>query len=72
MHRTKPNVSLRRFIQLGEMLDHAFPDTLPTPDYLAHKCELAEQALLGAKGVSGSTADPLLARLFELSLRQPS
>lgn len=64
-------VSLRRFIQVGEMLDHAFPDAVPTPDWLAHKCELAEQALLAARASSGSTADPLLAELFAVMLRSP-
>jgi hypothetical protein len=71
MHSPEQKVSLRRFIQIGEMLDHAFADPAPTPDYLAHQCELAEQALLRAQAALGSTADPLLAQLFALTIRQP-
>jgi hypothetical protein len=63
-------VSLRRFIQVGEMLDLAFPDPMPTPDYLAHECQEAEQALLKAQAAPCSTADPQLARLFALGSPQ--
>lgn len=71
MHDPDRKVSLRRFIMVGELLDHAFADPVPTPDYLAHQCELAEQALLGSLASSGSTDDPMLAELFALTLRQP-
>lgn len=70
MRSPEQKVSLRRFIQMGEMLDHAFSDPVPTPDYLAHECELAEQALLRVHAASGSTADPLLAQLFGLAIDQ--
>lgn len=66
MRESDQRVSLRRFIQVSELLDQAFVGPLPTPDYLAHECELAEQALLGAGAVAGSTGDATLARLFAL------
>jgi len=70
VHKSDQKVSLRRFILVGEMLDHAFPDPVPAPDYLVHQCELAEQALLGARASSGCTADPLLADLFAITFRR--
>jgi hypothetical protein len=66
---TRQKISLPRFIMVGELLDQAFPDPVPAPDYLAHECELAEQALMGMNAGFGSTADATLARLFSIPLR---
>ena len=62
-------VSLGKFILLSELLDQAYAGPTPTPDYLQHECERAEDALaqLGAK--HGITGDATLAKLFALSLR---
>jgi hypothetical protein len=57
-------ISLGRFIELGELLDEAFPDALPAPDYLAHKCEMAERALMSLSARLASTRDIRLSRLF--------
>lgn len=62
-------VSLSRFIAVAELLDHAFPDAVPVPDYLSHECERAEQSLLGAVGRSAETSDPLLAKLLGITHR---
>ena len=66
---TERRVSLGKFIQMAELLDQAYADPTPPPDYLQHECELAEHALaqLGAK--RGITGDATLAKLFALSLR---
>ena len=66
---TRQKVSLPRFIMVGELLDQAFPDPVPAPDYLSHQCELAEQALMGMNASLGSTGDERLARLFAVALR---
>jgi hypothetical protein len=65
---TGPRVHLARFIEVTELLEQAYTGPAPTPDYLAHECGLAEDALarLGAK--RGSTGDAVLARLFALTL----
>ena len=60
----KQKVSLGRFIEMGELLDEAFPDALPAPDYLAYESELAEQALMGLSTLLASTRDAKLAQLF--------
>jgi len=57
-------VPLQRFIRAGELLDAAFADPVPTPDYLAHQCELAELALLGVGARAATTEDATLAELF--------
>jgi hypothetical protein len=69
MHSADKKVCLRRFITFCDLLDHAFPEPLPAPDYLMHQCELAEQALFGVSVHVGSTSDPLLARLLAVTYR---
>lgn len=61
-------VSLARFIMVSDLLDDAFADPSPVPDYLAHQCELAEQSLASLEAQQGSTRDRHLAALFALSL----
>lgn len=51
---------------VGRMLDQAFPGPVATPDYLAHDCERAERALLGAAGRHLIGADPDLLRRLAL------
>jgi hypothetical protein len=65
---TERRVSLGKFILVAELLERAYAGPKPTPDYLQHECELAEDALaqLGAK--LGTTGDATLAKLFALSL----
>lgn len=60
-------VSLAAFIVLAELLDQAFPDPMPVPDYLSHDCERAEQALDASLGKASFTSDPVLAQLFAMS-----
>jgi hypothetical protein len=60
----KQKVSLGRFIEMGELLDEAFPDPVPAPDYLAHECELAERALMSLSARLASTRDMKLSQLF--------
>jgi hypothetical protein len=67
----KRRVSLGRFIEVGELLDEAFPDPMPAPDYLAHQCELAEHALMGLSARLASTRDPKLAQLFSVPHEEP-
>jgi hypothetical protein len=64
-------VSLRRFITFCELLDHAYPEPVPAPDYLMHECELAEQALFALRARSACTSDPRLAKLLAVTWRQP-
>jgi hypothetical protein len=59
---------LTRFIEIAELLDGAFTGPAPSPDYLAHKCEMAEQALFGLVARAASTNDARLAKLFALTL----
>jgi hypothetical protein len=59
-------VSLARFVAVAELLDHAFPKAVATPDYLSHDCERAEEALLSSIGRTGMTDDKVLAELFSL------
>ncbi len=70
MSNPDQSATLRRFIQVGELLEQAFSDPMPTPDYLVHECELAEHALLQACARSGSTADAALAKLFAVTYRR--
>ena len=70
MEASDQKVSLRRFILVADLLDQAFAGPAPTPDHLAHECELAEQALSRAIARAGSTDDPILAKLFALTHRQ--
>jgi hypothetical protein len=60
-------VSLGRFIEVAELLDAAFAAPGPAPDYLAHECELAEQALFGLVAQAAWTADSKLAKMFRLT-----
>jgi hypothetical protein len=60
-------VGLKRFIEVAELLDGAFPGPSPAPDYLAHKCELAEQALFGLVAQTAWTDDAKLAEMFALT-----
>ena len=69
MPAAEQRISLRRFIVMCDLLDQAFAGPLPTPDHLAHECELAERALMGAGASVASTEDPVLARLFALTHR---
>jgi hypothetical protein len=66
---TDRRVSLGEFILVSELLERAYAGPTPTPDYLQHECERAEDALaqLGAK--RGITGDAALAKLFALSYR---
>jgi hypothetical protein len=66
MRVTDQKVNLEQFIRAGELLDVAFPDPLPAPDYLAHHCELAERAVDSLIAAHGSTRDVALSRLFAL------
>jgi hypothetical protein len=67
----KQEVSLRRFIEPGDLLDEAFPDPMPAPDYLSHQCESAEQALMGLSTRLASTQDAKLGQLFSVSRAAP-
>jgi hypothetical protein len=69
MHGQEQKISLSRFVSIGELLDAAFPDPTPLPDYLAHECELAEHALVLSGAPHPSTGDRRLAALFALALR---
>jgi DNA helicase IV len=69
LRSTDQKVSLRRFIELADLLEQAFTGLKPLPDYLAHEGELAEQALSRATAKAGSTGDPKLAELFALTRR---
>jgi hypothetical protein len=60
----KQKVSLGRFIEMGELLDEAFSDALPAPDYLAHECEMAEPALMSLSARLSSTRGMKLSELF--------
>jgi hypothetical protein len=61
-------ISLGEFILFAELLEQAYAAPTPLPDYIAHKCEMAEGALskLGAR--RGITGDAVLAELFALTL----
>ena len=65
----RQRVPLPRFIEVSELLEQAYLGPAPTPDYLAHECGLAEDALARLGARRGSTADAALARLFALTLR---
>jgi hypothetical protein len=67
----KQKVSLGRFIEMGELLDEAYPDPLPAPDYLAHQCELAEQALMSLSARLAVTRDMKLSRIFAVPHAHP-
>jgi len=64
-------VRMSRFVQVSELLDHAFPKSPATPDHLLHHCEMAEGALLTATGKTAVTGDPALAELLGLT-HEPS
>lgn len=70
MPKIDQSVSLPRFIMTAELLDHAFAGPEPLPDHLAHKCELAEQALGTLSAKFGSTSDMILAEMFALTHRE--
>lgn len=63
-------VNAGRFVLVSDLLGEAFPKDKAMPDYLAHDCERAEQALLIAVGKSGTTRDEFLAGLLALSHRE--
>lgn len=66
---TGQRVNVAEFIQISELLDQAYAGPKPAPDYLAHACELAEDALAKLGSKLGTTDDPNLATLFALTYR---
>ena len=69
MQRGKRRVSTAEFVQVSELLEHAFPKADAVPDYLSHDCERAELSLLKTIGKAGDTDDANLAQLLGLTLR---
>lgn len=65
----KRSVKLADFIQIADLLDQAYAGPTPAPDYLAHECELAEDALAQLIAKIGVTDDANLAALFALTYR---
>jgi hypothetical protein len=64
---TDRQVSLGEFILVSELLEKAYAGPMPLPDYIAHKCELAEGALAKLGARCGRTGDAVLAKLFALT-----